>query len=116
MAQARDHIKATAQRLLKDAGITAPPIDIEALAVRQGAIVSYEPFKEELSGILIKEKNRTVIGVNSSHPRTRQRFTIAHELAHLTLNHKGELFIDQTVKLQATVIRRDGISSQAIDR
>jgi Zn-dependent peptidase ImmA (M78 family) len=116
MVQPRDHIKVTAQRLLKDAGITSAPIDIEALAVRQGAVVSYEPFKEELSGILIKEKDRTVIGVNSSHPRTRQRFTIAHELAHLALNHKGELFVDQTVKSQSTVIRRDGVSSQAVDR
>jgi len=116
MAQPRDHIKVTVQRLLKDAGITAAPIDVEALAVRQGAVVSYEPFKEELSGILVKEKDRTVIGVNSSHPRTRQRFTIAHELAHLMLNHKGELFVDQTVKSQSTVIRRDGISSQAVDR
>lgn len=116
MAQPRDHIKVAVQRLLKDAGITAAPIDIEALAVRQGAVVSYEPFKEELSGILIKENDRTVIGVNSSHPTTRQRFTIAHELGHLTLDHKGELFVDQTVKLQGTVIRRDGVSSQAVDR
>jgi Zn-dependent peptidase ImmA (M78 family) len=102
--------KEVAQRLLKTAGIKKAPINVEDLAVQVGAIVSFEPFKEELSGVLIKEKKRIVIGVNSSHPKTRQRFTIAHEIGHLQLKHQGEIFVDQTV------MRRDDRSSQAVDR
>ena len=50
-------------------------------------------FDEELSaaqsGYLTKEGNKWIIGVNKNHNPKRQRFTIAHELAHFIL-HKGE--------------------------
>ncbi|MBI3805328.1 MAG: ImmA/IrrE family metallo-endopeptidase [Nitrospirae bacterium] len=98
-----------AQRLLKESKITQAPVDIEAIAKKLGAVVSYEVFKEDLSGVLVKESSRTVIGVNSVHSKTRQRFTIAHEIGHLILEHEGEVFVDQTV------MKRDERSSQAID-
>ena len=41
------------------------------------------------SGYLAKEGNKWIIGVNKKHNHKRQRFTIAHELAHFIL-HKGE--------------------------
>lgn len=103
-------ITAAAQALIKTAGITQTPINVEALAKQIGAVVTYAPFKEELSGVLVKETNRTVIGVNSSHSKARQRFTIAHEIGHFVLKHQGEIFVDQMV------MRRDGKSSKAVDR
>jgi Zn-dependent peptidase ImmA (M78 family) len=105
-----DPVKSAALGVLKKVGLGHAPIDVEAIAAKIGAIVTYEAFKEDLSGVLIKEKTRTVIGVNSSHPQTRQRFTIAHEIGHLVLQHKGEIFVDQTV------VKRDGKSSRAVDR
>jgi Zn-dependent peptidase ImmA (M78 family) len=110
MARNRDPVKLAAQGVLRKCGITLAPIDVETIAAKTGAIVTYEAYKEELSGVLVKEKARTVIGVNSFHPKTRQRFTIAHEIGHLVLQHKGEIFVDQTV------VRRDARSSQAVDR
>ncbi len=104
-----------AQSLLTRLNITAAPIDVEAIATSLGAVVSYEPFTEDLSGVLIKEKSRLVIGVNSSHPKTRQRFTIAHEIGHLELQHQGEIFIDKAMKPQTTIMKRDSTSSQASD-
>jgi Zn-dependent peptidase ImmA (M78 family) len=98
-----------ALELLQLGNETSAPINVENLAQRVGAAITFEPFKEDLSGVLVKEKGRTVIGVNSAHPKTRQRFTIAHELGHLRLRHKGELFVDQTV------MKRDARASQAID-
>jgi Zn-dependent peptidase ImmA (M78 family) len=91
------------------------PIDVEALASALGISVKYEPFKEDLSGVLVKENVRTVIGVNSSHAITRQRFTIAHEIGHYALKHEGNLFVDKALKNQAFVVRRDGKSSLGID-
>lgn len=41
------------------------------------------------SGYLTKEGDKWIIGVNKNHNPKRQRFTIAHELAHFIL-HKGE--------------------------
>lgn len=104
-----DQIVLKAQEVLKEFGITNAPIDVEAIAARMGVTVSYESYKEELSGVLVKEKDRNVIGVNSFHSKTRQRFTIAHEIGHLLLKHKGEIFVDQTV------MKREGRSSQAVD-
>jgi Zn-dependent peptidase ImmA (M78 family) len=37
-----------------------------------------------------------VIGVNNNHHRNRQRFTIAHEIAHYRLHHVGKVFNDAT--------------------
>ena len=102
-------IKLAAAELLAKSKVKSAPVNVEGLAKKLGISINYEPFKEDLSGVLVKEKKRTVIGVNSSHPKTRQRFTIAHELGHFALKHDGELFIDKTV------MKRDGRSSQAID-
>lgn len=105
-----DPVKKAADALHVNAASNQLPIDIEGLANYVGAIVSYEPFNEELSGVLVKESDRIVIGVNSSHSKNRQRFTIAHEIGHLVLKHQGELFVDHVV------MKRDGKSSKAIDR
>ena len=110
MARGNDPVKSAAKGVLRKCEMSQAPIDVEAVAIRIGAIVTYEAFTEDLSGVLVKEKARTVIGVNSFHPKTRQRFTIAHEIGHLVLQHKGEIFVDQTV------VKRDARSSQAVDR
>ena len=51
-----------------------------------------------------------VIAVNSSHAGTRQRFTIAHELGHLTL-HGTQTFVDRHF-----VFRRDQKAATGNDR
>lgn len=109
MTQAAVVPSSAATKLLQEANITKAPVNVEALAARVGAMVSYDVLKEDLSGVLVKDKARVVIGVNSFHAKTRQRFTIAHEIGHLMLKHKGDVFVDQTV------MRRDGRSAQAID-
>ena len=91
------------------------PIDVEALAKAMGITIRYEPFDEELSGVLVKEGDRVAIGVNSAHSITRQRFTIAHEIGHFALNHDGNLFVDQALRSQAYIVHRDGKSSLGTD-
>ena len=61
--------------------------------------------------ILLKDAQKCVIGINSAHPKTRQRFSIAHEIGHLVLHDKKELFIDKVVRVNF----RDAKSSMAID-
>lgn len=97
-----------AKRILTEFKIKAPPIPVEEIAEKLGATLSFEPFDGDLSGMLFRNADRVVIGVNSSHTHVRQRFTIAHEIAHLRL-HKGELFVDE-----ARINFRDGSSSLAI--
>ncbi len=111
-----DRVKAETEQLLKAAKCTTPPVDVEAIASFLGAQVVYEPFTEDMSGVLVKERKAIVIGVNSTHARTRQRFTIAHECGHLCLNHSGEIFVDRTMRSQSMIKKRDARSSLAIDR
>ena len=37
-----------------------------------------------------------LIAVNSQHPASRQRFTLAHEFGHIVLNHDAELTVDRS--------------------
>ena len=101
-----------AQKILARLKIKSAPIRVEDIATKLGAKVSYEPFegKGELSGMLLKEKGHAVIGINSCHPTVRQRFSVAHEIGHLTM-HQGSFFVDQSVRFN-----RDATSSMAIDR
>jgi Zn-dependent peptidase ImmA (M78 family) len=82
------------------------PIDVDSIALKLNIEVKYELFDDDLSGLLIKEEDRTVIGINSAHSINRQRFTMAHELGHYVLKHEGEVFVDKSFRSQ-TVMRRD---------
>ncbi|MEO8009263.1 MAG: ImmA/IrrE family metallo-endopeptidase [Betaproteobacteria bacterium] len=100
-----------AKRILTELGITEIPIPVEKIAEKLGAKLSYEPFEgqEDISGVLYRKDSHVVIGINSTHVKARQRFSIAHEIGHLVM-HKGALFVDKTVRFN-----RDANSSKAVD-
>lgn len=83
-----------AAELLRAHDLYGAPVDVEALAEREGITVSYERFRPDMSGMLVREPGEAVvIGVNSRQSPRRQRFTVAHELGHYVL-HKGDLIVD----------------------
>jgi len=91
-------IKTKVSELLLSEGIFEPPVPIKSIAVTYGARVLPYELGEEVSGILVFEDNKGIIGYNSSNHRVRQRFTIAHELGHLLYHVKDnakELFVDK---------------------
>lgn len=75
-----------ARKLLKDAGITKAPVDVEALASTLGFKVSRKELEEGEAGITFKKRDQKHICVNEKDPLKRQRFTIVHEIAHHVLN------------------------------
>jgi Zn-dependent peptidase ImmA (M78 family) len=85
-------------------------VDITALARRHGADVVVEALGSDVAGMLVREQNRVVIGVNGSDPETRQRFTVAHEIGHL-LMHRGRPLLVDAVRINL----RDSRSSMATD-
>lgn len=99
------------ERLLKLADVTEPPVPVEEIARLRGADLRYVPYKGDISGLLSREHGRVIIGINGSHSKRRQRFTIAHELGHLELHRDKELHIDRGFP----VFRRDSRSSTATD-
>jgi Zn-dependent peptidase ImmA (M78 family) len=101
-----------AEALLAEFNITEPPVPVETIAEKMGAILVFEPFEgkeDDISGILYRKGDNTIIGINSAHSETRRRFSIAHELGHLAL-HRKELFVDKVVRIDF----RDRTSSLAI--
>jgi Zn-dependent peptidase ImmA (M78 family) len=101
-----------AEQLLADHQITAPPVDVETLARSEGILVVRHRFKDaDVSGILFRDADHHVIGVNSAHPLVRQRFTIAHEIGHRALHPGRELILDVPVRVNL----RDKTSSMASD-
>lgn len=101
-APSRAEQQATA--LLESFGSTAAPVPVEQIAIAQGAQITYEVFDGQVSGMLIRDGNRAIIGVNSSHAPVRQRFTIAHEIGHLMMHEGTPVFVDRLIRVD----RRDG--------
>ncbi|WP_223181767.1 ImmA/IrrE family metallo-endopeptidase [Stenotrophomonas lacuserhaii] len=62
-----------------------------------GIKVVLEHMDDDVSGFLEKRSDGWVAGVNAYHHRVRQRFTIAHEIAHYVLHrNKQSEFLDHT--------------------
>ena len=85
-----------AAKLLREHGVTAPAVDVEALAEALDISVQYERLASDMSGVLLVEDRSAKVAVNESHHRNRQRFTLAHEIGHVLL-HAAEdrVFVDR---------------------
>jgi Zn-dependent peptidase ImmA (M78 family) len=86
------------------------PVDVEAVAAHLGAQIVLEHLDRSVSGMLYRDDDHVVIGVNSAHAERRRRFTVAHELGHLVL-HKGRPLVVDHVRVNF----RDATSSTATD-
>jgi Zn-dependent peptidase ImmA (M78 family) len=73
-----------AQRLVKNAGIVKPPVDVFALAKFYKVKVR-EVRDMEIDGQVIPFKNNFIIEISKEKPIKRKRFTVAHELIHVFL-------------------------------
>ncbi len=63
----------------------------------KGIFVFKRSFKqEEVSGFCLKDNEFPIIYLNNSTPKTRQVFTLFHELAHILLNTNGITKIDDS--------------------
>lgn len=102
-------IAAHADRILTKAKVSAPPVPVLAIAKSFGIFVRFGPLPDDLSGFLVHEEGRTIIGVNSRQAKARQTFTIAHELGHFVL-HPSANFVDRKL-----IYFRDSRSHDAID-
>ncbi len=84
----------TAREVLMKTGEASPPIPVQAIARELGVGVFARPMPDALSAMIIRHGENAVIGVNSNHVATRQRFSIAHELGHFVMDEKAQHFIE----------------------
>ena len=106
LSQIRQNVK----RLLHENHIQKPPVEVDRIAKNLGIKVQYEPFEDDISGVLYRDLKQTVIGVSALHHPNRQRFTIAHELGDFVL-HEVDVHVDKGYR----IVLRDSKSSQAVD-
>jgi len=110
----RKNLEEKAEKTLRETDSYRVPVPIDNVAHRLNLKTEAGPLGEKVSGMLVVEGDRGAIGYNSTHALVRQRFTIAHELAHFLLHAKkkvqAQLFIDRH-----TTYRRDGYSAGGAD-
>jgi Zn-dependent peptidase ImmA (M78 family) len=105
--------RAAALRLIQEHGVRAAPVPIDRILRAAGVVVQYGPFDGELSGMAFIKDGKSIIGVNSLHASTRQRFTLAHELGHILL-HRPVLEASG-VHVDKGSLRRDSLASEGVD-
>jgi Zn-dependent peptidase ImmA (M78 family) len=101
-----------ARKLLAKHRITSIPVPVERIAKEEGIKVEYAPLDGELSGFAHIREGVTIVGINSLHASSRQRFTLAHELGHVFL-HRSEL--EKAVHVDKGSLRRDAMAAAGID-
>jgi Zn-dependent peptidase ImmA (M78 family) len=114
---ARPSVDELASQLLAEQGIKTIPVAVDKIAKALGAQLRYSPLDEELAGMVFVKGGVPIIGVNSLHHPNRQRFTIAHEIAHLRL-HRDE--ITRAVHVDKgfgePMLKRDAASATGTER
>jgi Zn-dependent peptidase ImmA (M78 family) len=113
--QKRELIEQRTEEILRSSGTYRVPVPIERVAQYLNLITTATALGDDISGLLLVENKKAVIGYNSTHALVRQRFTLAHEIGHFVLHVKessqSRLFIDKYV-----VYRRDENSSKGNDQ
>lgn len=103
-------IERLALEILHQHGVFAPPVPVDMILVKSGLQVKRGDLGD-VSGLLVRQGNLAVIGVNSQQRAVRQRFTMAHEFAHFLLHEGLSSHMDRDFKVNY----RDALSSEASD-
>jgi Zn-dependent peptidase ImmA (M78 family)/transcriptional regulator with XRE-family HTH domain len=67
----------------------------EVLEERLRLDVDFSPLPEAVDGLCVSVGERALVLVGSSKPSSRQRFTLAHELAHYLVDDLDPLYVDE---------------------
>lgn len=108
----KNRIARLTEGLLRQCDVKKPPVPVKRIAKLLGLELKIEPPLEgrgEISGILIREEKKAIIGINKEHAITRQRFTIAHEIGHYLLHEGNRIFVDRGYRVGNL---RDSVSSE----
>lgn len=81
---------------------------VRSLARASGCVVKLTPLEDDLSGMAFIKDGLRAIVINANHHPNRQRFTIAHELAH---HHLHIPMLETSVHVDKAIFRRNLRSS-----
>jgi Zn-dependent peptidase ImmA (M78 family) len=115
--QQKAKLEERAKELLADNGIDSIPVPVDRIARELGAEVKFQMLDEELSGLICIKDGVPIIGINALHHPNRQRFTLAHEIAHLQLHKEhitNSVHVDK--RFNEPVLKRDATSTEGTDQ
>jgi Zn-dependent peptidase ImmA (M78 family) len=94
------YLEEKTERLLNDSNAFSIPVNLNKCIEYLNIQINSLELDEDVSGFLLLKEKKVHIGYNKSNSRQRQRFTIAHEIAHYILHVKNsKLFVDKTQKV-----------------
>lgn len=78
----------TARKILKDYKIKKYPVELMGiLEDKNYKYIEINSWKNNVDALLIPEDGELYLAVNGKHHDHRKRFSLAHELGHIFLNH-----------------------------
>ncbi|GFD83806.1 hypothetical protein KUL118_66680 [Tenacibaculum sp. KUL118] len=102
-------IEKITEDLLKSQNIcSVDEINLKKVCKSMNINLKSEDLDDDISGLFVVKEDSYFIRYNKRQPKTRKRFTIAHELGHYVLHKNIPLFVDKT---GAKVLYRDNNSS-----
>ena len=99
MSQVRwQFVRKMAAKVLKDSKVTAPPVDLRAIAEAHGIqYCEVEEFPDSVDALIIEDGRTVYAAVNARQHLHRQRFSLAHELGHFFLHRDFRYDQDVTI-------------------
>jgi Zn-dependent peptidase ImmA (M78 family) len=92
-------------RAVVDRHLAVKPVPLGAMATELGIEVKISALPPGISGMIERVGNSYLIKINRHETRERQRFTLAHEIAHYLLHRN---IIDAAGQISDTVLYRSG--------
>jgi len=104
--------RATARALIVKYSVKTAPVPVERIARIMKVRVQYSPLDGDLSGMVTIQDGVPIIGINALHHPNRQRFTLAHEMGHLTLHRE---ILEGSVHVDKQILHRDIMTAAGTD-
>lgn len=92
-------IERTIAALLEKHRVREAPVPVERMVQDEGISLKAGDLGAK-SGLMLRGPDGDVIAVNSAQPRTRQRFTIAHEFGHVVLHADMTAHSDESFRVK----------------
>ncbi len=108
-----------ARKVLKDCGITEPPVDLQRLLEKQGyEYLEVDTFPKKVDALFVETDDACYFAVNSCHHLHRKRFSVAHEFGHILLKHNvgyydSDISIDNPLDAQSHNSSEDAFEKEA---
>jgi len=111
-ALTHSEISQQAKDVLVESGLYRLPVDIDAVAKSLGISVIYGALDDDYSGLLVIRNGVATAHINAGHRPNRQRFSLAHEIAHFVLHEqlqtsRENAYVDKSMRLYHRADRKD---------